>query len=58
VKRGFDSVTSHPEWILDHFTCKALVIPVMFVMPTANKKHCGKRSQQNGLSFHLYGVIA
>ena len=36
VKRGSNGVTGHPEGILDHFTCKALVIPVMIVMPAAN----------------------
>ena len=45
VKRGSNGVTGHPEGILDHFTCKALVIPVMIVMPTANSDQRGHHSE-------------
>ena len=45
VKRGSNGVTGHPEGILDHFTCKALVIPVMIVMPAANSDQRGHHSE-------------
>ena len=45
VKRGPNGVTGHPEGILDHFTCKALVIPVMIVMPAANSDQRGHHSE-------------
>jgi len=45
VKRGSNSVTSHPEGILDYFTCKALVIPVMTVMSAADSDQRGHHSE-------------
>jgi len=45
VKRGPNSVTSHPEGILDHFTCKAFVIPVMTVMSAADSDQRGHQSE-------------
>ncbi len=45
VKRGPNSVTGHPEGILDHFTCKALVIPVMTVMSAADSDQRGHHSE-------------
>ena len=45
VKRGSNGVTGHPEGILDHFTCKALLIPVMIVMPAANSDQRGHHSE-------------
>ena len=45
VKRGPNGITGHPEGILDHFTCKALVIPVMIVMPAANSDQRGHHSE-------------
>ena len=45
VKRGSNGVTGHPEGILDHFTCKALVIPVMTVMSAADSDQRGHHSE-------------
>ena len=45
VKRGPNGVTGHPEGILDHFTCKALVIPVMTVMSAADSDQRGHHSE-------------
>ena len=45
VKRGTNGVTGHPEGILDYFTCKALVIPVMTVMSTADSDQRGHHSE-------------
>ena len=45
VKRGPNGITSHPEGILDHFTCKALVIPVMTVMSAADSDQRGHHSE-------------
>jgi hypothetical protein len=45
VKWGSNRVTGHPEGILDHFTCKALVIPVMIVVPAANSDQRGQHSE-------------
>ena len=45
VKRGPNGITGHPEGILDHFTCKALVIPVMTVMSTADSDQRGHHSE-------------
>ena len=45
VKRGPNGVTGHPEGILDHFTCKALVIPVMTVMSAADSDQRGHDSE-------------
>ena len=45
VKRGSNGITGHPEGILDHFTCKALVIPVMTVMSAADSDQRGHDSE-------------
>ena len=45
VKRGPNGITGHPEGILDHFTCKALVIPVMTVMSAADSDQRGHHSE-------------
>ena len=45
VKRGPNGITGHPEGILDHFTCKALVIPVMTVMSAADSDQRGHDSE-------------
>jgi len=45
VKRGSNGVTGHPEGILDHFTCKALIIPVMTVMSAADSDQRGHHSE-------------
>jgi len=45
VKRGSNGVTGHPEGILDHFICKALVIPVMTVMSAADSDQRGHHSE-------------
>ena len=45
VKRGPNGITGHPEGILDYFTCKALVIPVMTVMSTADSDQRGHHSE-------------
>ena len=45
VKRGSDGVTGHPKGILDHFTCKALIIPVMTVMSAADSDQRGHHSE-------------
>ena len=45
VKRGSNGVTGHPKGILDHFTCKALVIPVMTVMSAADSDQRGHHSE-------------
>ena len=45
VKRGSNGVTGHPKGILDHFTCKALIIPVMTVMSAADSDQRGHHSE-------------
>jgi hypothetical protein len=45
VKRGSNGVTGHPKGILDHFTCKALMIPVMTVMSAADSDQRGHHSE-------------
>jgi hypothetical protein len=45
VKRGSNGVTGHPKGILDHFTCKALMIPVMAVMSAADSDQRGHHSE-------------
>ena len=45
VKWGSNGVTGHPKGILDHFTCKALVIPVMTVMSAADSDQRGHHSE-------------
>ena len=45
VKRGSNGITGHPEGILDYFTCKALVIPVMTVMSAADSDQRGHHSE-------------
>jgi hypothetical protein len=45
VKWGTNGVTGHPKGILDHFICKALVIPVMTVMSAADSDQRGHHSE-------------
>ena len=45
VKWGPNGVTGHPKGILDHFICKALVIPVMTVMSAADSYQRGHHSE-------------
>ena len=45
VKWGPNGVTGHPKGILDHFICKALVIPVMTVMSAADSDQRGHHSE-------------
>ena len=45
VKWGPNGVTGHPKGILDHFTCKTLMIPVMTVMPAADSDQRGHHSE-------------
>jgi hypothetical protein len=45
VKRGSNGVTGNPKGILDHFTCKALIIPVMTVMSAADSDQRGHHSE-------------
>ena len=45
VKWGSNGVTGHPKGILDHFTCKALMIPVMTVMSAADSDQRGHYSE-------------
>jgi len=45
VKRGSNGVTGHPKGILDHFTCKTLMIPVMTVMSAADSDQRGHHSE-------------
>ncbi len=45
VKWGSNGVTGHPKGILDHFTCKALVIPVLSVMSAADSDQRGHHSE-------------
>ena len=45
VKWGPNGVTGHPKGILDHFTCKTLMIPVMTVMSAADSDQRGHHSE-------------
>ena len=45
VKRDSNGVTGHPKGILDHFTCKALVIPVMTVVSAADSDQRSHHSE-------------
>ena len=45
AKRGSNGVTGHPKGVIDRFTCKTLIIPVMTVMSAVGSDQHGHNSE-------------